>query len=170
MGIESGEEKSDQILTTVGWREWVYLPELSDLAVKAKVDSGAKTSALHAYFIEPYSNGGAPFIKFLIHPKQHDLMTTRECHAAVLDQREVSDSGGHREIRYVIASTFVLGDQSFTAELTLTDRDSMLFRMLLGRNALRKRYIIDSGRSFLMGGSVDKPPDFAMGQAATIKL
>ena len=144
-------------LITVGWREWLVLPELTDIPIKAKVDTGAKTSALHAFFIEPYTLEGQLHVKFLIHPYQKNLDVQVECHAPVADQRLVSDSGGHREKRYVIERQFVIGDRSFRAELTLTDRDSMLFRMLLGRNVLKNRYVVDSGTSFLLGGNSKKP-------------
>jgi len=144
-------------LVTVGWREWLVLPELTDIPIKAKVDTGAKTSALHAFYIEPYMADDQLFVKFLIHPSQKNLDVQVECHAPVVDQRLVSDSGGHKEKRYVIERQFVVGRLSFRAELTLTDRDSMLFRMLLGRNALKRRYAVDSGSSFLLGGNARSP-------------
>ncbi len=144
-------------LLAVGWREWVQLPDLVDVPIKAKVDTGAKTSSLHAFFIEPYTKDGKPWVKFLLHPNQNDNDLEVECHAQVSDRREVSDSGGHKEKRYVIESTVVLGKQVLIAELTLTDRDSMSFRMLLGRNLLRGSYSVDSSSSFLMGGSSKKP-------------
>jgi hypothetical protein len=144
-------------LIKLGWREWIRLPELTDIPIKAKVDTGARTSALHAFFIESYTVDGREHVRFLIHPLQKNLEVQRECHAPVLDRRMVTDSGGHRENRYVIESRFVLGGQEFSAELTLTDRDTMLFRMLLGRNILKNRYIVDSGTSFLLGGNSRKP-------------
>lgn len=150
--------KSDAaILKTVGWREWVQLPDLVDAPIKAKVDTGAKTSSLHAFFIEPYTKDGNPWVKFLLHPNQNDYDIEVECHSAVSDRRDVSDSGGHKEKRYVIESSIVLGKEVLIAELTLTDRDSMSFRMLLGRNLLRGAYAVDSGSSFLMGGTAKLP-------------
>ena len=147
----------EQVETTqmkaLGWREWVQLPDLVDVPIKAKVDTGAKTSSLHAFFIEPYTKGGKPWVKFLLHPNQNDNDIEVECHAAVSDRREVSDSGGHKEKRYVIESSIVMGKDVLIAELTLTDRDSMSFRMLLGRNLLRGAFVVDSGSSFLMGGN-----------------
>ncbi|MEX0964876.1 MAG: ATP-dependent zinc protease [Pseudohongiellaceae bacterium] len=145
------------ILKSVGWREWVQLPNLVDVPIKAKVDTGAKTSSLHAFFIEPYTKNGNPWVKFLLHPNQKDSDLEVECHAAVSDRREVSDSGGHKEERYVIESTIVLGKDILIAELTLTDRDSMSFRMLIGRNLLRGTYTVDCGSSFLMGGNSKNP-------------
>ena len=145
------------ILKAVGWREWVQLPDLVDVPIKAKVDTGAKTSSLHAFFIEPYMKDGKPWVKFLLHPNQNDYDIEVECHSAVSDKRDVSDSGGHKENRYVIESTILLGKEVLIAELTLTDRDSMSFRMLLGRNLLRGAYLVDSGSSFLMGGTTKLP-------------
>lgn len=140
-------------LKKLGWREWAQLPDLVDVPIKAKVDTGAKTSSLHAFFIEPYTKDGQPWVKFLLHPNQKDNDLEVECHSAVSDRREVSDSGGHKEERFVIESTIVLGKEVLIAELTLTDRDSMSFRMLIGRNLLRGAYAVDCGSSFLMGGN-----------------
>lgn len=147
---------SDMLM--IGWREWINLPNLSPVPVKAKIDTGAKTSALHAFFIEPYETNDTRMVKFLLHPYQKDTDTVVECHAPVVDQRKVRDSGGHEEVRYVIASEFKIGGQSFTAEITLTDRDSMAFRMLLGRNALANRFLVHSRASFLLGGKSKTPP------------
>lgn len=155
--MQSEIETEENKLRMLGWREWVQLPDLVNVPVKAKVDTGAKTSSLHAFFIEPYSKQGAPWVKFLLHPNQKDYDIEAECHAAVTDKREVTDSGGHKEERYVIESTIVLGKEVLIAELTLTDRDSMSFRMLLGRNLLRGTFSVDSGASFLMGGNSKTP-------------
>ena len=145
-------------LIMIGWREWVALPDLSTLSIKAKIDTGAKTSALHAFFIEPYDNKGVRMVRFLLHPYQRDTETVVECHAPVVDQRRVRDSGGHEEMRYVVKSDFLIGGLNFNAEITLTDRDSMVFRMLLGRNALNQRFLVNSSASFLLGGSKSSPP------------
>lgn len=156
----AAEETETSTLKTLGWREWAQLPDLVDVPIKAKVDTGAKTSSLHAFFIEPYTKAGVPWVKFLLHPNQKDNDLEVECHAAVADRREVSDSGGHKEQRYVIESTIVLGNDILIAELTLTDRDSMSFRMLIGRNLLRGIYSVDCASSFLMGGSSKTPATF----------
>jgi len=144
-------------LTTLGWREWIALPKLCEMRIKAKVDTGAKTSCLHTFQIERFRQRGKDRLRFLIHPYQNDENTVVECQAPLLDLREVSDSGGHKEQRFVIETEFCVGSakigyQSFDAELTLTDRDTMRFRMLLGRNALANRFIIDPAQSFLLGG------------------
>lgn len=143
-----------QTLTAIGWREWLSLPELGIAHVKAKVDTGARTSTLHAFLVEPYQDGGAPRVRFQVHPLQKRTDIITECHADVIDRRWVSDSGGHREQRFIILTTATLGATSWPIELTLTDRETMLFRMLLGRTALLKRFTVDPAQSYLQG----KPP------------
>ena len=135
----------------LGWREWVALPALNLDCVKAKIDTGARSSALHAYTIEPYRKGGQRWIMFAIHPVQKECEISIECHAPIKDRRLVSDSGGHKQRRYVIETPLILGDSIITAEITLTNRDSMLFRMLIGRTALNSRFIIDPNKSYLQG-------------------
>ncbi len=136
---------------TLGWREWVALPELGLPAIKAKVDTGARTSALHAYLIEPYKQNGRDMLRFLIHPIQNNQVFSVECHCPVFDFREVTDSGGHHEMRYVIHSNVVIGDGRWPIELTLTNRDTMRFRMLLGRRAMEDRFLVDPGASYVNG-------------------
>lgn len=138
----------------IGWREWLMLPALGIPAIKAKIDTGARTSALHAFQIEPYRQDGIHKIRFAIHPlrKRDDLVI--RCHAEIVDQRIVSDSGGHRERRYVITSPVRLGEHEWPIELTLTDRENMLFRMLLGRTALEKGFIVDPHCSYYFGRSL----------------
>ena len=135
----------------LGWREWVALPDLNLPAIKAKVDTGARTSALHAFLIEPYDQDGVKMLRFLIHPIQRNQDFAVECHCPVFDYREVSDSGGHREMRYVIQSRVVIGGRDWPIELTLTNRDTMRFRMLLGRRAMEDRFVVDPGASYVNG-------------------
>ncbi len=140
--------KKKRKLPLIGWREWVELPELGIASIKAKVDTGARTSALHAFSLRPFIENDKQKICFDIHPLQNNVSTVITCIADVIDKRWVSDSGGHREERYVICTPIVIGDKTWPIEITLTERDSMLFRMLLGRSAIRKRFVINPGRSF----------------------
>lgn len=136
----------------LGWREWVALPELGLSRIKAKVDTGARTSALHAFALERLTQAGRPRVRFLVHPYQDDDSMQVECLADVIDDRIVTDSGGHRESRPVIATLVMIGAQAHRVEVTLTDRDTMKFRMLLGRTAMHGRYLVDPTRSYLTGG------------------
>lgn len=140
--------------TTLGWREWLALPDLGIARIKAKIDTGARSSALHAFYVQPFERDGEPWVRFGIHPQQGNTDNVVDCEAKVLDQRQVTDSGGHRETRYVVATTVVLGDDTFQAEVTLTDRENMRFRMLLGRTAMRGRHLVDPARSYLVGKPV----------------
>ena len=133
----------------IGWREWVTLPELGIEKIKAKVDTGARTSALHAFSLKPFKENGRDRISFDIHPLQHNTDKIITCTADIIHLRWVSDSGGHREERYVVHTPVVIGGASWPIEITLTERDTMLFRMLLGRSAIRKRYFVNPARSFL---------------------
>ena len=130
------------------------LPELGIERIKAKVDTGARTSALHAFRINPYVEDGVQYAEFHLHPNQRDLDTVQICTAPVVDQRVVTDSGGHKEERWVIETMLTLGPHSWPIEMTLTSRDDMLFRMLLGRNALRERVLVNSASSYLIGKRV----------------
>lgn len=133
----------------LGWREWIGLPTLNIPAIKAKVDTGAKTSALHAFSLNVFHDQGSPMIAFKIHPEQKNTELVVECEAAIIDQRWVTDSGGHKENRYVIQTDVTLEDHTWPTEFTLTNRDTMIFRVLLGRNALKPHYLVDPGKSFI---------------------
>lgn len=140
----------------IGWREWLTLPELGIPAIKAKVDTGARTSSLHTFRLEEFSVGGRRMIRFGIHPLQKRKDIELTCEAPLIDRRRVKDSGGHVEMRYVIRSAAVLGGLRWPIDITLTNRDAMLFRMLLGRTALEKRFVIDPGRSYAAGRSLSR--------------
>ena len=138
-------------LLTLGWREWVALPELGIPRIKAKVDTGARTSALHAFALRPYSEHGRDRVEFQIHPLQKNLDTIVTCTADVIDRRVVSDSGGHKEERFVIATLLAIGEYAWPIEMTLTSRDDMLFRMLLGRTAMEGRAQVNPSLSYVVG-------------------
>lgn len=143
------KRKSPELL---GWREWVSLPELGIPAIKAKIDTGARTSALHAFRIEPFVRAGTEHVRFWLHPLRNENRIKLQCEAPVLQQRTIKDSGGHIEQRYVIESTIRIGDLEWSIELTLTSREDMMFRMLLGRSAITKgRLKIDPAASYMTG-------------------
>ena len=151
-------KKSDNLLT-FGWREWVSLPELGIKRIKAKVDTGARTSALHAFEVRPYSENGRDRVEFRMHPVQKNNDTVVTCTADVLDKRKVTDSGGHKEERFVIRTELQIGEHHWPIEATLTSRDDMLFRMLLGRTALKGRAQVNPSRSYVVGKKRTKSKD-----------
>jgi hypothetical protein len=136
-------------LPALGWREWLSLPDLAVDRIKAKVDTGARSSALHAYNIRIYYRGGRPHVSFDIHPLQRDVGTSIPARAEVVAIRSVRSSSGQVELRPVIATHVAVGEHAWPIELTLTNRDEMGFRMLLGRQAIRSRFLVDGGRSYL---------------------
>lgn len=138
---------------TIGWREWVALPELGVDRIKAKIDTGARTSALHAFDIEVYEKSGQDWARFIIQPDQKNESDQQKCTCPVRDIRIITNSGGSRERRIVIETQLTIGTLSWPIEMTLTNRDQLGFRMLLGRAALKGRFLVDPGHSFCLAGS-----------------
>lgn len=135
----------------IGWREWITLPELGGVCIKAKIDTGARTSAIHAFHTEYIKRGGKMIARFELAPLQHDGKHLVPCEAVVVDRRAIKSSSGHAQHRDVIRTTAELGEHRWQIELSLTTRDAMGFRMLLGRAAVRGNFVVDPGRSFLFG-------------------
>ena len=134
----------------IGWREWVGLPDLRISRIKAKIDTGARSSALHAWNVEPFERGPESWVRFRIHPLQRDNKESVTCEARVIDRRMIRSSNGHREERFVISTRLEAGALNYPIELTLTNRDEMGFRILLGRTALGRHFVVDPRRSFLL--------------------
>ena len=149
------DRRAETAPPVIGWREWVRLPDLGIDAIKAKIDTGARTSALHTLSLDVAQEAGVKTARFGVHPLQRDTDTVIWCTAPVIDERSVRDSGGHREWRFVIATDIEMGDRRWPIEITLTARDTMLFRMLVGRTAMRSLRV-DPLASFLTG----RPPAF----------
>lgn len=133
---------------SIGWREWISLPSLLEQPVKAKIDTGARTSAIHAFKIRTFSLDGVDRVEFRLHPLQRLRTPVVRCEADIHDERIITSSNGQRDRRIVILVDVVLGEIRWPIELTLADRDQMGFRMLLGREALRGRFLVDPGRSY----------------------
>jgi len=137
--------------TVAGWREWVGLPDLGVDWIKAKLDTGARSSAIHAFDIHEYDEQGAPWVRFSIHPWQRSAEEATIVNLPVHDLRVVRSSTGHAQERYVVLMDIRLLDRTVTAEVTLSSRDQMGFRLLIGRQALRSGFVVDPGRSYLGG-------------------
>ena len=135
----------------IGWREWVCLPELGISHIKAKVDTGARSSALHALGIMPVVRDGAPWVRFRVQPLQRSHGPSVLVEAPLVDQRWVRSSSGKRTLRPVVSTLVALNGEVWPVEVTLVRRDLMGFRMLLGRQAIRSRFLVHPGRSFLGG-------------------
>ena len=135
----------------VGSEEWCALPQLNIPAIKVRVDSGAKTSALHAVNIIPFKKDGDPWVRYEVHPIQNEGKTTIYCESPVMDKRNVKSSSGYGEIRYVIKTVLAIAKSSWEIEITLTNRDSMGYRMLLGRQAMAGKMMVDPEAAFKLG-------------------
>lgn len=135
--------------TLAGWREWVQLPDVGVPWIKAKLDTGAQTSSIHAYDVEPFDRDGVAWVRFSIRPWQRSTADEVRVECPVLDVRRVRSSSGHVDERFVVSMRLVLVGHEVDAEVTLSNRDAMGFRMLIGREALSRGFVVDSARSFL---------------------
>jgi len=135
----------------VGWREWAALPEMGVPAIKVKIDTGARTSALHAFDIERTTENGQEIVEFSVQPIQRNTNLTIRSKAPLVDIRQVSDSGGHTENRLVVSSPITIGSVTKHIDITLTERHNMLFRMLVGRTTLAEDFLVNPAASFLCG-------------------
>lgn len=142
---------SEREPVVIGWREWVAFPDWGLAAVKVKIDTGARTSALHATDVDTFERDGARWARFTVHPWQRSDDDAEVVEAPLIDERVITSSSGTTSTRPVVAVTIDLVGAPHRVELTLTRRDDMGFRMLLGRQAMRGRYLVDPGRSYLAG-------------------
>ncbi len=134
-----------------GWREWLSLPDLDIPRIKAKLDTGARTSALHAIGLEEFEQAGTRWVRFTVHPRQRSERSAVQVESEVLDWRDITSSNGQQQRRPVIVTNISMFGHAWPIELTLSNRTSLGFRMLLGREALRNRIVVDSGRSYMAG-------------------
>jgi hypothetical protein len=142
--------KTPLTLLTVGWRELVSLPELGLEGIPAKIDTGARTSSLHAHVMEDFQRDGERFVRFAV-----DWDGVRHaCEAVHVDVRGITSSNGDQQNRFVIKTPLTIGNLSFRAEISLADRSQMQFPMLIGRTALRRRMVVDSGHSWLQSPQI----------------
>lgn len=139
----------DDHLAVAGWREWIALPDLEVSWVKAKLDTGARTSSIHAWDVTPFRRDGADWVSFQIHPWQRSDLDAVDVELPIVDRRTVRSSTGHEEERLVVRTLIRVLDRDLDSELTLTNRDDMGFRMLVGREALRGAILVDPGRSYV---------------------
>lgn len=144
-------KREARVLPVVGWREWVGLPDLRIRRIKAKVDTGARSSSLHAFHVQEFDRDGEPWVRFKVHPVQRKSEPVVEAEAAVLEFRTVRSSSGKAVLRPVIVTHLELLGVTWPVELTLANRDEMGFRMLLGRQAFRGRFLVDAGSSYYAG-------------------
>ncbi|MEM7783015.1 MAG: RimK/LysX family protein [Planctomycetota bacterium] len=138
-------------LPVIGWREWIGLPDFGVKNIKVKVDTGARSSAIHVFDLKEFDRDGSAWVKFKIHPQQRKSDKTILCEAKILDYREIRSSSGVAVRRPVIQTTIRLLNETLPVELTLANRDQMGFRMLLGRQAVRHHFIVDPGGSYYGG-------------------
>lgn len=144
-------KKKKRELPIIGWREWVGLPDLGIGSIKVKVDSGARSSSLHAFDLQAFHRDEEEWVRFRVHPVQRSKENGVTVEARILEYRSVKSSSGQAQVRPVIITPVELLGQRWPVELTLAGRDAMGFRMLLGREAFRNRFLVDGGRSYYGG-------------------
>ena len=147
---------NSNLSTVTGWREWVSLPGIEMPWIKAKIDTGARTSSLHAFEIVEFTKDGADWVRFGVHPWQFSDDDASVIELPVHDRRDVRSSSGHVEHRPVVKTALQIVGITVDAELTLTDRAQMGFRMLVGREALRHGFVVDAAASFVGGRAPKK--------------
>lgn len=140
----------------IGWREWLALPDLGIPGVKAKIDTGARSSALHTHDYEVFQKDGGEFVRFHLHPLVKNDNVELTCEAPLLGYRKVKDSGGHSQTRPFIRTRALVGNIAWDIDISLTNRENMKFRMLLGRAALAKLFAVDPSSGYLLGKSLRK--------------
>lgn len=150
-------EKNKPRLPVVGWREWVAFPELGIGRIKAKIDSGARTSTLHVEDADFYRDAGRERVRFRVYPVQHRQTPVVEADAEIFERRQMKSSSGHVSERPVIRTLLRIADHTYEVELSLGSRDTMGFRLLIGRTGIRNRFHIDPARSYLMGEPAAEP-------------
>jgi hypothetical protein len=153
--MDEGEARSESAMT-IGWREWLALPELGIAAIKAKIDTGARSSSLHTHFIEHINGSHTERVRFSVRPLRKREDVEIFCEADIVDYRRVKDSGGHSEMRCFISTSVSMGGCSWPIEISLANREEMRFRMLLGRTALKSGFVVDPGKSYLTGRRLAK--------------
>ena len=151
MGPVSSSEPPDPEQVVVGWREWVALPQADVPWIKAKIDTGARSSSIHAFGLEAFARDGEEWVRFTLHPWQRSEEDSVELSLPVLDRREVRSSNGQTDQRYAVAMDVTLAGRTITTVMTLSNRDEMGFRMLIGREALERGFLVDAARSYAGG-------------------
>ena len=142
---------SNSPYTVIGSQEWCAFPELKTPAVRARIDSGAQTSSIHASDIQPFRKDGEDWVRFEIHPVQESPKVIIKNEAKVVTVRKVKNTGGTSESRYVIKTPMKIGNDTYDIELTLANRDAMGFRMLLGREAMINRFLVNPAEIYTLG-------------------
>ena len=149
-------KKKKKAKTVIGWREWIHLPELTKRMIKAKIDTGARTSAIHAEDIKIFRRGQKRFVRFKLLPDQKSDRKSKIVEMEMVEKRKVRSSIGHESVRPVVKTELKIGEFLFPIELTLVNRDIMGFRMLIGREALKESFLIDPQKSFLVSKDLNR--------------